>query len=118
MSIAEERPLATDKGHPPAPRTPTNPPSRPRPARPPEPTGSAEPAEPADAPASTTLAMASIRISRGNPTPEETAAVAALLMAGLRRLHETGPSTTPTPRPRKLPHRPWPTYRAPGSWAS
>ncbi|MDX2680489.1 acyl-CoA carboxylase epsilon subunit [Streptomyces sp. NY05-11A] len=68
-------------------------------------------------PLSTALAMASFRISRGNPTSEETAAVAAVLVAGLRRLHDTGPATA-GPRILRLPRRTRPTYRAPGSWAS
>ncbi|GAA3487728.1 MULTISPECIES: acyl-CoA carboxylase epsilon subunit [Streptomyces] len=70
-----------------------------------------------DVPLSTALAMASFRISRGNPTTEETAAVAAVLMAGLRRLHDTRPATA-TPRILRLPHPTRPAYRAPGSWAS
>ncbi|CAM5491458.1 hypothetical protein GCM10010329_69130 [Streptomyces spiroverticillatus] len=70
-----------------------------------------------DVPLSTALAMASFRISRGNPTTEETAAVAAVLMAGLRRLHDSGPAAA-APRILRLPHPTRPAYRAPGSWAS
>ncbi|MFB7259094.1 acyl-CoA carboxylase epsilon subunit [Streptomyces nojiriensis] len=111
MSIAEERSLATDSGRR---RAPAVAPNRPHRAQPPESTRSASPAS---ASASTALTMASIRISRGNPTPEETAAVAALLVASLRLRHEAGPSAA-EPRIHKLPHRRSPTYRAPGSWAS
>ncbi|OSZ61584.1 hypothetical protein OQI_04595 [Streptomyces pharetrae CZA14] len=107
MSIAGERPPTAGSARPPRPPLPAEP------AEPAEPAGSAAPA---GASATTALTMASIRISRGNPTSEETAAVAALLVAGLRRLHETGPSAEP--RARRLPHRPGPAYRAPGSWAS
>ncbi|MFF4173837.1 acyl-CoA carboxylase epsilon subunit [Streptomyces sp. NPDC001744] len=102
MSTVDERPPANDGT-----RTPA---SGNAPDHPPRPAG------PAGPPPSTALAMASIHISRGNPTPEETAAVAALLMARLCRLHETGPSAGP--RSGRLPHRPGPAYRAPGTWAS
>ncbi|MEU9235764.1 acyl-CoA carboxylase epsilon subunit [Streptomyces subrutilus] len=64
------------------------------------------------------LAMASIRISRGNPTAEETAALAVLLAARLRLLHEASQSSPPTAGPRKLPAVPRPTFRPPGAWAS
>ncbi|WP_438319509.1 acyl-CoA carboxylase epsilon subunit (plasmid) [Streptomyces sp. HUAS TT3] len=74
-----------------------------------------EPA-PAAAP-SLALAMASIRISRGNPTTEETAALAVLLTARLRRLQDARRSA-PAPLVRKLPYRPRPQYRAPGAWSS
>ncbi|MER7468054.1 acyl-CoA carboxylase epsilon subunit [Streptomyces sp. NPDC097981] len=67
---------------------------------------------------STALAMASIRISRGNPTAEETAALAALLTARLRLLHEARQPESSAPRTRKLPTRPCPPFRAPGAWAS
>ncbi|MFJ9646102.1 acyl-CoA carboxylase epsilon subunit [Streptomyces sp. NPDC004244] len=67
------------------------------------------------------LAMASIRIAKGNPTAEETAALAVLLTARLRRLHEVRRAAAAEPRiPRRRPraHRPPVPFRAPGSWAS
>ncbi|OEJ22336.1 hypothetical protein [Streptomyces subrutilus] len=64
------------------------------------------------------LAMASIRISRGNPTAEETAALAVLLTARLRLLHEATQASPPTAGPRKLPTAPRPAFRPPGAWAS
>lgn len=67
---------------------------------------------------STALAMASIRISRGNPTAEETAALAALLTARLRLLHDARQPEPSAPRTRKLPTQPCPPFRAPGAWAS
>ncbi len=108
------RTAADDRQHPPGPRTPAVVPNDPPRTQPPEP---AESAAPAGASPSTVLAMASLRITRGDPTSEETAAVAAVLIAGLRRLHETGPSAA-GPQVLKLPHRTRPAYRAPGSWAS
>ncbi|MEV7560912.1 hypothetical protein ACGFYY_15435 [Streptomyces sp. NPDC048331] len=114
MSIVEERPLVAD----PVLRAPVvrvsrireRPAQAPaRPDAPPTPTT----AEPALA-----LAMASIRISRGNPTVEETAALAALLTARLRLLHHARESEAPTVLPRKLPRHPCPPFRAPGAWAS
>ncbi|MCX5016590.1 acyl-CoA carboxylase epsilon subunit [Streptomyces sp. NBC_00555] len=67
---------------------------------------------------STALAMASIRISRGNPTAEETAALAALLTARLRLLNEARQPVPSAPRTRKLPTQPCRPFRAPGAWAS
>ncbi|MCX5612938.1 MULTISPECIES: acyl-CoA carboxylase epsilon subunit [unclassified Streptomyces] len=67
---------------------------------------------------STALAMASIRISRGNPTAEETAALAALLTARLRLLNEARQPVPSTPRTRKLPTQTCRPFRAPGAWAS
>lgn len=64
------------------------------------------------------LAMASIRISRGNPTVEETAALAVLLTARLRRLHEDRQPEPAAPSARRLPHAPCPQFRPPGAWAS
>ncbi|MFE7777937.1 acyl-CoA carboxylase subunit epsilon [Streptomyces sp. NPDC057445] len=60
------------------------------------------------------LSLASIRITRGNPTAEEVAALAVLLTARLRPAPPPGPST------RKLhARRPGPApYTPPTSWAS
>ncbi|MFE6848167.1 acyl-CoA carboxylase epsilon subunit [Streptomyces sp. NPDC057686] len=116
MSIVEERPLATELAPAPAFRAPSVrvAPVPQRPVQPPArteglPAGAAEP--------SLALAMASIRISRGNPTAEETAALAVLLTARLRLLHEARGSGA-VPRVRRLPRPARPPFRAPGAWAS
>lgn len=123
MSIVEERPLATDLAPAPAFRVPAvrvAPPMQrpaPAPAPSPGPTPAPDAASAAEGRA-LALAMASIRISRGNPTAEETAALAALLMARLRLAHGGRQSEAGDPRTRKLPYRPGPSFRSPGSWAS
>ncbi|MFB8396968.1 acyl-CoA carboxylase epsilon subunit [Streptomyces yangpuensis] len=61
------------------------------------------------------LAVATIRITRGNPTPEETAALALLLTARLRHLGEDERPVARTKRLRAGPFRP--PFQAPGSWA-
>ncbi|MGP3691601.1 acyl-CoA carboxylase epsilon subunit [Streptomyces sp. IBSNAI002] len=66
--------------------------------------------------ASLALAMASIRISRGNPTAEEIAALAVLLTARLGQGHEA-PRPAPA-RTRRLPSPSCQPFRAPGAWAS
>ncbi|MEU6479789.1 acyl-CoA carboxylase epsilon subunit [Streptomyces sp. NPDC047017] len=109
------RTAADSRQHQPGPRTPADAPSR-TPAGPPR-TLPPGPAGTAGTPLSAAPVTASIRISRGNPTSEETAAVAALLIAALRRLHDSGPATAGPQIPRP-PHRSRPTYRAPDSWAS
>ncbi|MEU9144364.1 acyl-CoA carboxylase epsilon subunit [Streptomyces sp. NPDC048349] len=136
MIIVEERPLPTA----PAVRVPpagdhpaATPASTDRPAptdRPhsPSPTGSPERPEREDRPelpgagaaedSSLALAMASIRISRGNPTAEETAAIAVLLTARLRRLHEARRPAPSAQATRTLPPAPCPPFRPPGAWAS
>lgn len=92
-------------------------PVRERPAQAPARTDA--PPTPTTAEPSLALAMASIRISRGgNPTVEETIALAALLTARLCLLHHARESEPPTVRPRKLPRHPCPPFRAPGAWAS
>lgn len=122
MIIVEERPplltapaaRVTPAGDrqaaPPADTGRVDPPARPDRAEPPE----AATAEDS----SLALAMASIRISRGNPTAEETAALAVLLAARFRRLHEARQSEPPAPGTRKLPPAPCPRFRPPGAWAS
>ncbi|MGR4884950.1 acyl-CoA carboxylase subunit epsilon [Streptomyces sp. LARHCF249] len=64
------------------------------------------------------LAMASIRISRGNPTAEEIAAPAVLLTARLGKRHEAQRPAPVTARARKLPSLSFQPFRAPGAWAS
>ncbi|MFE0606613.1 acyl-CoA carboxylase epsilon subunit [Streptomyces sp. NPDC058892] len=118
MSIVDERPLVTDPTPAPLFRVPAVrvAPVRQRPAQAPARTQAA-PAPAAAAP-SMALAMASIRISRGNPTAEEAAALAVLLTARLRLLHKAREAEAAAPRIRKLPHRPYPPFRAPGAWTS
>ncbi|MFE3553312.1 acyl-CoA carboxylase epsilon subunit [Streptomyces sp. NPDC059193] len=80
-----------------------------------------EPAAAAAAPAQDTslaLAMASIRISRGNPTAEEIAALAVLLTARLGKRHEARQSAPAPARTRRLPSSSCQSFRAPGAWAS
>ncbi|MFE2147447.1 acyl-CoA carboxylase subunit epsilon [Streptomyces sp. NPDC059456] len=60
---------------------------------------------------------ASIRITRGNPTAEEVAALAVLLTARIRLQHEAQASPTEA-RVYKLPLRPRTSFIAPGAWAS
>ncbi|MFI1286487.1 hypothetical protein ACH4U5_38010 [Streptomyces sp. NPDC020858] len=82
-------------------------PVRERPAQAPARTDA--PPTPTTAEPSLALAMALIRISRGgNPTVEETIALAALLTARLCLLHHARESEPPTVRPRKLPRHPCP----------
>ncbi len=64
------------------------------------------------------LALASVRVTRGNPTAEEVAAVAALLAARLRPVCEEAPSEVAPPSPlARGARRPRP-FAAPGAWAS
>ncbi|MEU6404203.1 hypothetical protein [Streptomyces sp. NPDC046985] len=87
MSTVEERPLPTD----PTPASPSPAirvapsvrvdPARERPA---QPAGRQTPLAPVAAATSTALSMASVRISRGEPTAREVAALALLLTARLR----------------------------------
>ncbi|MFJ9343627.1 acyl-CoA carboxylase epsilon subunit [Streptomyces sp. NPDC101733] len=65
----------------------------------------------------TALALAAIRITRGNPTAEEVAALAVLLAARIRPRPEEQP---PQARARvyRLRRRPPPDFIAPGSWVS
>ncbi|MFJ3173979.1 acyl-CoA carboxylase epsilon subunit [Streptomyces roseus] len=60
---------------------------------------------------------ASIRITKGNPTAEEVAALAVLLTARLRLQSEAQSSQTEA-QVHKLPLRPRPSFIAPGAWAS
>ncbi|MFK0050135.1 acyl-CoA carboxylase subunit epsilon [Streptomyces sp. NPDC090741] len=60
---------------------------------------------------------ASIRITRGNPTAEEVAALAVLLTARIR-LQNEAQSSQPEAQVYKLPLRPRPSFTAPGAWAS
>ncbi|MEV7727316.1 acyl-CoA carboxylase epsilon subunit [Streptomyces sp. NPDC087917] len=65
----------------------------------------------------TALALAAIRITRGNPTAEEVAALAVLLAARIRPHPQESPPQTQA-RIHKLRRRPQPDFIAPGSWAS
>ncbi|MCY0935132.1 acyl-CoA carboxylase subunit epsilon [Streptomyces sp. H34-S4] len=65
----------------------------------------------------TVLALASFRITKGNPSAEEVAALAVLLMARFRLMHEAQASA-PEAQVHKLPVRRSPTFTAPGAWAS
>ncbi|MFF4104113.1 acyl-CoA carboxylase subunit epsilon [Streptomyces sp. NPDC001903] len=60
---------------------------------------------------------ASIRITKGNPTAEEVAALAVLLTARIRLRNEAQTPQTEA-RVHKLPLRPRPSFIAPGAWAS
>ncbi|MGR4884944.1 acyl-CoA carboxylase epsilon subunit [Streptomyces sp. LARHCF249] len=121
MIIVEERPLPTAPAvrvtpageHPAGPPANTDRPDPAARADRPEPSGAA-PAEDT----SLALAMASIRISRGNPTAEEIAALAVLLTTRLRKRHETLQPAPSAARPRRLPPLPCPPFRAPGAWGS
>lgn len=66
----------------------------------------------------TALALASLRITRGNPTAEEVAAIAALLMARLRLLDGAQAEQESTAKVHKLPVRRPSAFVAPGAWAS
>ncbi|WP_327286188.1 MULTISPECIES: acyl-CoA carboxylase epsilon subunit [unclassified Streptomyces] len=74
----------------------------------------------APGPAGDTSALAiaaSIRITKGNPTAEEVAALAVLLTARIRLQNEAHASQTEA-QVYKLPLRPRPSFIAPGAWAS
>ncbi|KOU30695.1 hypothetical protein ADK52_04050 [Streptomyces sp. WM6372] len=60
---------------------------------------------------------ASIRITKGNPSAEEVAALAVLLTARIRLQNEAQASQTEA-QVHKLPLRPRPSFIAPGAWAS
>ncbi|MFD4242848.1 acyl-CoA carboxylase subunit epsilon [Streptomyces sp. NPDC058525] len=79
--------------------------------------GAADAAAPAQD-TSLALAMASIRISRGNPTAEEIAALAVLLTARLGKRHEARQPAPAPARSRRLPSLSCQPFRAPGAWAS
>ncbi|MEW2418332.1 acyl-CoA carboxylase epsilon subunit [Streptomyces sp. NPDC046866] len=67
----------------------------------------------------TAMALAAIRITRGNPTAEEVAALAVLLTARLRMQHEAEAAQEQAGATvHKLPLRPRPAFAAPGAWAS
>ncbi|OEJ36269.1 acyl-CoA carboxylase subunit epsilon [Streptomyces agglomeratus] len=66
----------------------------------------------------TTLALASLRVTKGNPTAEEVAAIAALLTARLHLQAEAQAEQETVERVRKLPVRRPPRFIAPGAWAS
>ncbi|WP_327364796.1 acyl-CoA carboxylase epsilon subunit [Streptomyces sp. NBC_01296] len=124
MIIVEERPVLTAPavGVTPAEEHPADPPahtdSPDRANSPDSPDRTELPGTTAAEDTSTALAMASIRISRGNPTAEETAALAALLTARLRLLHGARQPEPSAPRTRKLPTQPCRPFLAPGAWAS
>ncbi|MGD9485070.1 acyl-CoA carboxylase epsilon subunit [Streptomyces sp. TRM70308] len=61
------------------------------------------------------LAAASIRVTRGNPTAEEVAALAALL-CGLGAAAAPG-ARPPAPRPRPVRHPAPAAFTPPGAWA-
>ncbi|MFD7084502.1 acyl-CoA carboxylase subunit epsilon [Streptomyces sp. NPDC002181] len=65
----------------------------------------------------TALALAAIRITKGNPTAEEVAALAVLLSARSRTSHEASDPQGEA-RVRRLPPRRHPSFIAPGAWAS
>ncbi|MFF3216109.1 acyl-CoA carboxylase subunit epsilon [Streptomyces sp. NPDC002886] len=65
----------------------------------------------------TALALAAIRITKGNPTAEEVASLAVLLTARIRLLNEAQ-ATEGEARVHKLPLRRQPSFIAPGAWAS
>ncbi|MEV0414672.1 acyl-CoA carboxylase epsilon subunit [Streptomyces sp. NPDC050448] len=65
----------------------------------------------------TALALAAIRITRGNPSAEEVAALAFLLTTRSRLLHEARDAQGEAPV-HKLPPRRRPSFIAPGAWAS
>ncbi|MFJ2821697.1 acyl-CoA carboxylase subunit epsilon [Streptomyces toxytricini] len=68
---------------------------------------------------STALAAASIRITRGNPTAEEVAAVAVLLTARLRLAAEQAAAgQEESAVVFRLPRRRPPVFAPPGAWAS
>lgn len=83
------------------------------------PAAAAAPGPTPDAAADTSaLALeASIRITKGNPTAEEVAALAVLLTARIRLQNEAQSSPTEA-QVHKLPLRPRPSFIAPGAWAS
>ncbi|WP_327364810.1 acyl-CoA carboxylase epsilon subunit [Streptomyces sp. NBC_01296] len=120
MSIVEERPLATELAPAPAFRAPSVrvAPVPQCPAQPPVRTDGPPAPITAEPSLALAMAMASIRISRGNPTAEETAALAVLLTARLRLLHGARESEAAAPRVRRLPRPACPQFRAPGAWAS
>ncbi|MDG4862923.1 hypothetical protein P8605_32770, partial [Streptomyces sp. T-3] len=68
----------------------------------------------------TALAMASVRISRGDPTLHEVTAIAELLTERLRRAAATNTPAVPRPVPLPTPRadRSWYLCRAPGARAS
>ncbi|TDU69116.1 acyl-CoA carboxylase epsilon subunit [Streptomyces sp. KS 21] len=63
----------------------------------------------------TALALAAMRITKGNPTAQDVAALAVLLASRLR--HEAQ-APQAEGRVEKLPLRPRPSFTAPGAWAS
>ncbi|MFE5833412.1 acyl-CoA carboxylase subunit epsilon [Streptomyces sp. NPDC056488] len=82
------------------------------------------PAENPDVPASASAddaaalsLAASIRIVKGNPTAEEVATLAALLIARMR-LQQEARAQEPEAPVHKLPLPRRPTFVAPGAWAS
>ncbi|MFE5768646.1 acyl-CoA carboxylase epsilon subunit [Streptomyces sp. NPDC056485] len=60
---------------------------------------------------------ASIRITKGNPSAEEVAALAVLLTARIR-LRNEGQCAQAEAQVHKLPLRPRASFIAPGAWAS
>ncbi|MFI6005857.1 acyl-CoA carboxylase subunit epsilon [Streptomyces sp. NPDC051366] len=70
----------------------------------------------------TALALAAMRITKGNPTAEDVAALAVLLASRIGLRHEAQ-ATEAAPsqagaQVEKLPLRPRPSFIAPGAWAS
>ncbi|MCX5151545.1 acyl-CoA carboxylase epsilon subunit [Streptomyces sp. NPDC048550] len=76
----------------------------------------------ADADDRTALALAAMRITKGNPTAEDVAALAVLLTSRIRLRDEAQASPPAAPQAQaqveKLPLRPRPSFIAPGAWAS
>ncbi|KOY54645.1 acyl-CoA carboxylase epsilon subunit [Streptomyces sp. XY332] len=68
----------------------------------------------------TALALAAMRITKGNPTAQDVAALAVLLASRLRHEAQAPPAQAPQAEGRveKLPLRPRPSFTAPGAWAS
>ncbi|MEV6731540.1 MULTISPECIES: acyl-CoA carboxylase epsilon subunit [unclassified Streptomyces] len=69
----------------------------------------------------TALALAAMRITKGNPTAEDVAALAVLLASRIRLRHEAqAPEAASQAQAQveKLPLRPRPSFIAPGAWAS
>ncbi|MFF3862550.1 acyl-CoA carboxylase epsilon subunit [Streptomyces sp. NPDC002209] len=67
----------------------------------------------------TALALAAMRITKGNPSAEDVAALAVLLASRIRLRHETqAQAPQAEAKVEKLPLRPRPSFIAPGAWAS
>ncbi|MCX4633254.1 MULTISPECIES: acyl-CoA carboxylase subunit epsilon [unclassified Streptomyces] len=72
----------------------------------------------------TALALAAMRITKGNPTAEDVAALAVLLASRIGLRHEAQATEAAPARSQaeaqveRLPLRPRPSFIAPGAWAS